>query len=399
MAESVEDMRKRALTREDLLLNRTSPYGNLQQVLGTTVSDVGTICVNDNINMMSKCKPIKYNTVKELTDLQRIGLPSENSQGYYYGVKIALDGTSFSNVHNCKPEYSRPTGPPYSYRITDFIGYHHLATANMDAIIQVDKIYVDVEYQLRTFYTVDHLKVNDTGIDLMSAVIKLVTNSQTGSAEEAFSKCWPFIAIDDKMCIMKNELEDAYTPIYNGAWWDGFVANLKNAGISTGEHTVTLGFMIGDNPADRPAYFPKDGTWVTIGGVSAASFMDNLIVAPSSVGLTRSFSYGQDYPPQFTPVVGANSRGVSVIPQYSVEPTKEYTLTLYFSVEGMTVTKSGTYNPSSGVMSIFNITWSELGLVYMSGMMLTYSCYITSKYTGSSAQTVGPEVSETITVQ
>ena len=134
MAESVDDMRNRALTREDLLLNPSSPYGNLQQVLGTTESDVGNICVNPNINMMSKCKPIKYDTAQELTSFQRIGMASENSQGYYYGVKIALDGTSFQNIHTCKPEYSRPTGAPYYYRLTDFIGYHHKATANMDAM-------------------------------------------------------------------------------------------------------------------------------------------------------------------------------------------------------------------------------------------------------------------------
>lgn len=397
MAESVDDMRKRALTREDLLLNPSSPYGNLQQVLGTTVCDVGTICLNDNINMMSKCKPIKYDTAQELTSFQRIGMASENSQGYYYGVKIALDGTSFKNIHTCKPEYSRPTGLPYYFRLTDFIGYHHLATANMDAIIQVDKIYIDVEYQLRTFYTVDHLKVNDTGIDLMSAVIKLVTNSQTGSAEEAFSKCWPFIAIDDKMCIMKNELEDAYTPIYNGAWWDGFVANLNGAGFGTGEHTVTLGFMIGSNNT-AAAYFPKDGTWVTIGGVSAAEYMDNLIVAPSSVGLAKTFSRYNSLAPTFTPSVSANRMGVIIIPTYTEEPTAQCTLTVSFTTGGMTVTKTETFEVSSAMHTI-NITWRELGMTYMSGMMLTYSCYIISKYANSSAQTVGPEVSETITVQ
>lgn len=398
MAESVDDMRNRALTREDLLLNPSSPYGNLQQVLGTTVCDVGTICLNDNINMMSKCKPIKYDTAQELTSFQRIGMASENSQGYYYGVKIALDGTSFQNIHTCKPEYSRPTGAPYYYRLTDFIGYHHKATANMDATIQSSAIYVDVEYQLSAFYSVDNLEVNDTGIDLMSAVIKLVTNSQTGSAEEAFAKCWPFIAIDDKMCVLKNEREDAYTPIYhNGTYWYEFLANLNGAGFNTGEHTVTLGFMIGSNNTSA-AYFPKDGTWVTIGGVSAAEYMDNLIVAPSSVGLAKTFSRYNLLAPPFTPSVGANRMGVIIIPTYTQEPTAQCTLTVSFTTGGMTVTKTETFEVSSAMPTI-NITWRELGMTYMSGMMLTYSCYIISKYANSSAQTVGPEVSETITVQ
>ena len=392
MVESVDDMRNRALRREDLLLNLRSPYSNLQQVLGTTVSDTGNICLNDNINPASKCKPINYNTQKTLTAAQRKGLPSENNEGYYYGVKV-MAGASLADIHSIGYDYLRPIGGAYFYRLTDFIGYHHKATPNCDATIVSSKIYFDVPNNLILNFDVDYLGTNTTGIDVKEIMRGIASNTDD---EYVFARVYPIIAIGNKISVLKNENGVVQPIFYENAWGKTFYADLTTGNFEEGTYPVTLGFMF--RPSSTGASFPIDGSWVEIDSVNESRYTEKVLVAYSCHNLQKTLERYNLLAPPFTPSVGANRKGVIIIPTYTQEPTAQCTITVYFTVDRMTVTKTETFEVSSAMPTI-NITWSELGLTYMSGMMLTYSCYIISKYADSSAQTVGPEVSETITVQ
>lgn len=392
MAESVDDMRNRALRREDLLLNLRSPYSNLQQVLGTTVSDTGNICLNDNINPASKCKPINYNTQKTLTAAQRKGLPSENNEGYYYGVKV-MAGASLADIHSIGYDYLRPIGGAYFYRLTDFIGYHHKATPNCDATIVSSKIYFDVPNNLILNFDVDYLGTNTTGIDVKEIMRGIASNTDD---EYVFARVYPIIAIGNKISVLKNENGVVQPIFYENAWGRTFYADLSTGNFEEGTYPVTLGFMF--RPSSTGASFPIDGSWVEIDSVNEARYTEKVLVAYSCHNLQKTLERYNLLAPPFTPSVGANRNGVIIIPTYTEEPTAQCTITVSFTTGGMTVTKTETFEVSSAMPTI-NITWRELGMTYMSGMMLTYSCYIISKYANSSAQTVGPEVSETITVQ
>ena len=392
MAESVDDPRNRALTKEDLLLNLRSPYGKLQQVLGTTVSDTGDICLNDNINAASKCKPINYNTQKTLTAAQRKGLPSENNKGYYYGVKV-MAGASLADIHTIDYDYLRPIGGAYFYRLTDFIGYHHKATPYCDATIVSSKIYFDVPNNLILNFDVDYLGTNTTGIDVKEIMRGIASNTDD---EYVFARVYPIIAIGNKISVLKNENGVVQPIFYENAWGRTFYADLSTGNFEEGTYPVTLGFMF--RPSSTGASFPIDGSWVEIDSVNEARYTEKVLVAYSCHNLQKTLERYNLLAPPFTPSVSANRMGVIIIPTYTQEPTAQCTITVSFTTGGMTVTKTETFDVSSAMQTI-NITWRELGMTYMSGMMLTYSCYIISKYADSSAQTVGPEVSETITVQ
>lgn len=123
MAETLEQLRSRKLTRDDIGLHPASPYSNLQRVLGTTTGDVGTICCVPSINMWAKYAPIEYeSSVGYLLDEHRAARNHGFSYQQYnnivnlFNAAVALSGCAWTR-----------SKPQTWFRLMDFIGYRHTA--------------------------------------------------------------------------------------------------------------------------------------------------------------------------------------------------------------------------------------------------------------------------------
>ncbi|QOR58262.1 hypothetical protein [uncultured phage cr106_1] len=120
----------------------TAPIGihnDIPQTLGTSSTDLGTLCTSPNINPFSKYKPVRLNTMLGSLesgyfqlDNNRLSFPystdwwrSTNGQA---GFEMAqVDNVGNPNVKDPVWTYLRPNGSPYPYRAIDFNGYNHNA--------------------------------------------------------------------------------------------------------------------------------------------------------------------------------------------------------------------------------------------------------------------------------
>lgn len=93
---------------------------------------IADVCLADNINKWSRCKPIEHPSTSPLTSEQRKGSADQQADGIFYGIKINGNvnhniDASLAQVHNVTFEYIRPTGWK---RLLDFNGYVHGAVAS-----------------------------------------------------------------------------------------------------------------------------------------------------------------------------------------------------------------------------------------------------------------------------
>ena len=86
--------------------------------LAAATNDVGRLCIHPNVNMWSKWKPVKHNSLTPITQNQ---LALIN-----FGLTPPTPSSDYTTVVNTKWGYSKPTGGLLSpYRLTDFINYNH----------------------------------------------------------------------------------------------------------------------------------------------------------------------------------------------------------------------------------------------------------------------------------
>ena len=101
--------------------------GDVQQALGATAHDVGSLCRSVLINKWSKCKPIRVaNVVTPITAAQR--------QAANYGFSVSeVTGTPETIALSAASGwvYNRPTSG-YPYRLTDFDQYFKFAKCPME---------------------------------------------------------------------------------------------------------------------------------------------------------------------------------------------------------------------------------------------------------------------------
>lgn len=123
---------------------------DVQKALSTSENDVGRLCRHDNINMWARNKPVRFETVKVLTDAQRMqtrfGLGFPGLGGNIYFNKFIHD---VMNGDAVAWEYLRPRGDRTNilepggnygvkewYRLSDFDGYKHDAVPPIHTAIQ-----------------------------------------------------------------------------------------------------------------------------------------------------------------------------------------------------------------------------------------------------------------------
>lgn len=96
--------------------------------LGTNNNNLGDLCTHENINIWSKNKPVRYNSVEGLTPEQ---MRRQSQHDTYYGIYIENASTPITlrsiifGLTNTTHEYRRPRGLAYNeaYRDADFRSY------------------------------------------------------------------------------------------------------------------------------------------------------------------------------------------------------------------------------------------------------------------------------------
>lgn len=245
----------------------------------------------DKINKWSKCKPIRYNKLSELTDAERQGATYDQSEGYWFGVKIANPTTDYSKIHEVDFEYHRPRGGKYNeaYRIEDFCGYDHKAIPNLYGVLLANSIISDEAIEAVVDLTIDYAGNNKTGLDILSAIMKVAAAE---TLEAAFSAVYAIVMIDhwasalaisNGSAIIEGTRE--IKPIYSdGEWHTRFsfcaydLRKLTSSGLPTGEHTLSIFLIWGDH------MFDKTGAWQDV--PSNSLYDGRAFAVPGATGMT-----------------------------------------------------------------------------------------------------------------
>lgn len=357
-----------ALTEYDVNL-KSSGYGDLQQVLGTTETSPAKIILHANINKWSKRKPVRYPSYQRLSEAQFAGNNDDHSDGYYYGVNCLAGAANWAGLHEVSFGYRRPQGGDNSpARLSDFIGYDHNAVPTMSASIPT-KGYIDTFNGYYVTINITTNGSNTTGIDIAD-IVQEATGRQ-------LSTCYPFIMVGSYVCALKNrnaqnEIWDYdVTPIfYNNAWQQSFVADLMSLAskwhVQPGVVKCTV-FLASTSGA--ASLLPLDGEWTNIGDPGHAQMFDSpAFPMPNATGVNISLAeyYASAKPAKVG--VTATSRGITCSVSWP-EGTPNQTTTVKITVrlgQGATApaaTKSPTYTPGS-VMLLPTFSWSELGSIY-----------------------------------
>ena len=96
--------------------------------LGAATNDVGQLCIHPNVNMWSKWKPVRFNSIIPITQAQ------------LEAVKYGITFDTYANIEAIRTayqnssvvwSYDKPRGGLYNepYRLTDFTNYEHSAIA------------------------------------------------------------------------------------------------------------------------------------------------------------------------------------------------------------------------------------------------------------------------------
>ena len=180
---------------------------------------VADICTAKNINKWAKFKPIRHTKQSNLTDADRKGTTTDNTNGIFYGLKVeggVLDGAineNMTQMHNATFEYQRPDGTTSAmYRIRDFgsvslkdtVGYNHYTLPTLSGGFYLDengdvKAYVNdgdhanakVKYGLEVDV---HFNVGDAlfGVDILEMM-----NVQGVDLADTKAKSFPCILVTD----------------------------------------------------------------------------------------------------------------------------------------------------------------------------------------------------------
>lgn len=105
---------------------------DIQAVLGASSDHLKDLCLASNINKWAKFKPVRYNSVKALTEAQRASVN--------YGLAAPSTRTTPAATLSDTWGYNRPRGGSLNewYRVLDFEGYNHNALPPCSSIGDID---------------------------------------------------------------------------------------------------------------------------------------------------------------------------------------------------------------------------------------------------------------------
>ncbi len=167
---------------------------DVRTVLGAASTDVGTLCTHRNVNMWSKCKPVRFPDLKNNNEWK--GDTVDVGNGHIYGLYRPWSGGSpIEEIAELPIEYLRPTGGMESpYRLTDFDGYNHRCKCPWEIELPEGSFFANTAGVLVTFrkFTENELPTgNITVADLLcnkSPYVCVAVKNETG---ETMYKTFP----------------------------------------------------------------------------------------------------------------------------------------------------------------------------------------------------------------
>lgn len=109
------------------------------------IKDAGTIICCVKINKWSKRKPMRYDQLEPLTELQFAGSIQDRVNGIFYGLKMSCLGGQLGTMHEATFEYMMVRPWTDKVRMTDFEGYDHGAKPNPIGTVP-DTTFIDLDY-------------------------------------------------------------------------------------------------------------------------------------------------------------------------------------------------------------------------------------------------------------
>ena len=154
---------------ENGILTQPISVYDIANCIGVASTDVGTLCTaKSKINIWAKYKPVRYNSIKALTEEQRkqCAYGILDVQEYDFTQQSTLE-QAFENALNrvYSWQYEIPEGGVESlYRMLDFDGYNHNAICPLffeDNSPQWDKVIVNVGSILDAALPQGNIKLSD----------------------------------------------------------------------------------------------------------------------------------------------------------------------------------------------------------------------------------------------
>lgn len=141
---------------------------------------IADVCLADNINKWSRCKPIEHPSTSPLTSEQRKGSADQQADGIFYGIKINGNisptiNASLAQVHDVTFEYVRPTGWK---RLLDFDGYNHNAQASPSYQMPDEGTWEDPSENYGGIGGIDiYYSTTGSGVNLVDRLVGVDVNS------------------------------------------------------------------------------------------------------------------------------------------------------------------------------------------------------------------------------
>lgn len=243
-------------------ITRAINWGEPYTVLGLTANmwDAGTIVSSTKINKWSKHKPIRYDKMEELTELERAGTVQDRTNGIFYGLKLSNVGGRLDTLHEADfayqrvyPGYDSLSGKTFYARMHDFDGYDHGAKPNPLGTISA-KAYLDIDYP-HLEINIAYDEYNTTGVSLEDVFqvsgkhlkdyypCALVTIKNQKFVHALWNLKYGLIQMDSY-----NTRHIGYTKIYDNGWYQQWALPLPK--------TIT--------PYDGPSVALEGGMVITV---------------------------------------------------------------------------------------------------------------------------------------
>lgn len=410
----------------------TKPIGttDIATALGVDSRDVGTLCTSEEINMMAKYKPIRYNQWRELEEWQREGMPSDAADNIHFGIKIngPVNGVLDFNlvaIHDTVFEYLRPRGGAAEpYRMTDFDKYKHNAYANPGASFQIDakggilEAYFDDEEDQTGSLRNIVVQYDDTNIYGIDFTEMYKDNAET--ITNALARSYPCILVTDKngrsyFTALDYPGDLLSAPAARPLYYNGAYQRSSNWSVRFGKPVLSNGL----NPSTRKPWtsaqtgmratlfllksadiygpyldFAKtqnfSENWISLAADSAFMGVANPIVLPADILgaplVLRSSTAAMVY---FEPTGITYKEPFLKINYNKVGETDEtVTLECAATIDGIRAVKSAQISPS-GAPIILSFVASDFGLLTFVGG--EYTVKVTLKTTDSKGATTKTE--------
>lgn len=335
-----------------------------------TAKDVASVCTSPAINKWSKRKPTGINP----TDPATPSSTDTPGTGYWWAVK--LESTAPKSIHSHTFDYKKPTATGFK-RLAEFAGYSHLAEPNFDVTCSMtpksggsdgDTLNTNLTYD--SFATFPIPSAEQFGIDYIDVFrdcLGLVTNDPL----TIFQNIYPVCVVDDWMCVMPYyalaQVGSGRTKALSDGskWFRFFLLDLKSlnntipGGLTTGEHTFTLGVIVRHNGANAPEY---DGSWQEIQN----TWTDEIFPLRSFVGKVFRILVPQAAPPATLSIGGGGTEGFLYSHSFKTSSADiplrvRVSMRLNYGTNQVTVTYDA--NPKDQFSQIRTATWADFGVI------------------------------------